>query len=143
MSLEALILFLPSCFALNMAPGPNNLLSVSNATRYGFLKAILAGIGRLIAFMGMIALAASGLAIILQTSVIVFYGVKIIGACYLFYLAVRLWHSDSSAFASDNGTKNSLPLLIKQEFFVAMGNPKAILISWSGWLWTIAITSQC
>ncbi len=29
-------LFIPSCFALNMAPGPNNLLSVNNAARFGF-----------------------------------------------------------------------------------------------------------
>lgn len=34
MDLATLSLFLPACFALNMAPGPNNLLSVSNATRY-------------------------------------------------------------------------------------------------------------
>ena len=34
MSLATLLLFLPACFALNLAPGPNNLLSISNATRY-------------------------------------------------------------------------------------------------------------
>ena len=33
MSLATLLLFLPACFALNLAPGPNNLLSISNATR--------------------------------------------------------------------------------------------------------------
>jgi hypothetical protein len=29
MDLATLTLFLPACFALNMTPGPNNLLSVS------------------------------------------------------------------------------------------------------------------
>ena len=47
MDLATLTLFLPACFALNMAPGPNNLLSVSNATRYGFRRACTAGIGPL------------------------------------------------------------------------------------------------
>ncbi|MCR7984853.1 LysE family translocator, partial [Pseudomonas aeruginosa] len=29
-------LFVPACFALNLAPGPNNLLSLNNAARHGF-----------------------------------------------------------------------------------------------------------
>ena len=49
MDLATLTLFLPACFALNMAPGPNNLLSVSNATRYGYRTSCLAGVGRLLA----------------------------------------------------------------------------------------------
>ena len=68
MDLATLALFLPACFALNMAPGPNNLLSVSNATRYGYRASCLAGIGRLLAFAGMIALASAGLAVVLQRS---------------------------------------------------------------------------
>jgi hypothetical protein len=44
MDLATLSLFLPACFALNMAPGPNNLLSVSNATRYGYRRACVAGV---------------------------------------------------------------------------------------------------
>jgi len=41
MDLATLSLFVPACFALNMAPGPNNLLSVSNATRYGYRRSCL------------------------------------------------------------------------------------------------------
>ena len=52
MDLATLALFLPACFALNMAPGPNNLLSVSNSTRYGYRTSCLAGIGRLLPFSG-------------------------------------------------------------------------------------------
>ncbi len=33
MDLATLSLFLPTCFALNMAPGPNNLLSVNQLWR--------------------------------------------------------------------------------------------------------------
>ena len=45
-------LFIPACFALNMAPGPNNLLSLHNAARQGLRPACLAGAGRLLAFAG-------------------------------------------------------------------------------------------
>ncbi|PMZ55298.1 lysine transporter LysE, partial [Pseudomonas sp. GW247-3R2A] len=94
MDLATLTLFIPACFALNMAPGPNNLLSVSNSTRYGYRISCVAGIGRLLAFAGMIALASAGLAVVLQTSELLFYGIKIVGAAYLFYLAWQLWRAD-------------------------------------------------
>jgi threonine/homoserine/homoserine lactone efflux protein len=42
----------------------------------------------------MIALASAGLAVVLQTSELLFYGIKILGAAYLFYLAWQLWRAD-------------------------------------------------
>ena len=128
MDLATLALFLPACFALNMAPGPNNLLSVSNATRYGYRASCLAGIGRLLAFAGMIALASAGLAVVLQTSALLFYGIKVLGAAYLVYLAVQLWRADPQAQAESTAAKVGLWALARQEFLVAAGNPKAILI---------------
>lgn len=68
MSLMTILLFIPACFALSMAPGPNNLLSMANAKRYGVRTACYAGIGRLVAFVGMITLAATGLATVFYTS---------------------------------------------------------------------------
>ena len=128
MDLTTLVLFLPACFALNMAPGPNNLLSVSNATRYGYRTACLAGIGRLLAFAGMIALASAGLAVVLQTSELLFYAIKIVGAAYLFYLALQLWRADPQAQSESVTAKVGTWALARQEFLVAAGNPKAILI---------------
>lgn len=128
MTLTTLALFLPACFALNMAPGPNNLLSISNATRYGLRMASVAGMGRLLAFAIMIALASAGLAVVLQTSELVFYGIKIIGAAYLFYLAYQLWSADPQAEVEPQEAREGLWQLARQEFFVAAGNPKAILI---------------
>ncbi len=58
MELWKILLFIPACFALNMTPGPNNLLSMNNAWSYGFRTAIIAGLGRICAFAGMIALVA-------------------------------------------------------------------------------------
>jgi threonine/homoserine/homoserine lactone efflux protein len=67
MDLATLTLFLPACFALNMAPGPNNLLSVSNSTRYGYRTACVAGIGpecvKTLSYLGCLSPALSGEAI--------------------------------------------------------------------------------
>lgn len=129
MELTTLLLFIPACFALNMSPGPNNLMAMNNAHRYGFHIAVFAGAGRLIAFTGMIFLAASGLAAILHTSEIIFTAIKIAGALYLFWLAFKLWTTTPTAF-SETTTSESKPYfaLARQEFLLAAGNPKAILI---------------
>jgi len=128
MDASTLMLFVPACFALNMAPGPNNLLSVSNATRYGFRRSCLAGAGRLVAFAGMIALASAGLAAVLHTSELLFYGIKTAGAIYLFYLAWQLWRAQPGGQVDSAAPAAGWWQLARQEFLVASGNPKAILI---------------
>lgn len=128
MDLATLSLFLPACFALNMAPGPNNLLSVSNATRYGFQRACSAGIGRILAFAGMITLAGAGLSVVLQTSEWLFQAIKIVGAAYLLYMAWQLWRANTETEEEIAGASVGFWALARQEFLVAAGNPKAILL---------------
>ncbi|TFH85087.1 LysE family translocator [Billgrantia azerbaijanica] len=128
MDLTTLLLFIPACFALNLAPGPNNLLSMSNAKRYGADVACLAGVGRLAAFVVMIALAASGLATVLHASETLFLIVKLLGAGYLFWLAYQLWFAAPSKELATDGRRLGLLGLARQEFLLAAGNPKAILI---------------
>ncbi|MCG7536529.1 LysE family translocator [Pseudoalteromonas sp. OOF1S-7] len=127
MTFWQLLLFIPACFALNMTPGPNNLLSLNNARCYGFRSALFAGLGRVAAFSVMIVLVASGLAVILFASETVFFAIKLAGAAYLLWLAVALWRSESSPVAEVSSGK-SLLWLARQEFMLAAGNPKAILI---------------
>ena len=128
MTLMKLLLFIPACFALNMAPGPNNLLSMANAKRYCIRVACYAGIGRLVAFVCMITLAATGLATILHASEKVFLAVKIAGGLYLFWLAYQLWIADPAEGDSEALGGKNLFQLARQEFLLAAGNPKAILI---------------
>lgn len=128
MDMSSLLLFVPACFALNMAPGPNNLLSLHNASRYGLHTACLAGAGRILAFSGMIALAAMGLAVVLHTSAWLFLTIKLIGAGYLFYIAWQLWRAPVVETALRSGEPRGIWRLARQEFWVAAGNPKAILL---------------
>lgn len=131
MDFFSLLLFIPACFALNMAPGPNNLMAMSNAKYFGFRSAFFAGGGRLVAFMLMIALAATGLAAVLYSSQFLFFCLKVAGAAYLLWLAFQLWNSKE---VSDNHSYRSSDKdvsrwkMARQEFLLAAGNPKAILI---------------
>ncbi|MCB5357842.1 lysine transporter LysE [Vibrio lentus] len=127
MEIWKLLLFIPACFALNLTPGPNNLLAMNNARCYGFQAAFVAGLGRICAFSGMIALAASGLAVVLYTSETLFFMIKLFGAMYLLWIAFNLWRSKASPIVGIERNKNWFGL-VKQEFALAAGNPKAILI---------------
>lgn len=134
LSLSTLLLFLPACFALNMALGPNNVLSLSNGAREGVRCSVLASMGRLLAFALMIAISGIGLGALLLASELWFTALKIGGALYLVWIGVRLLRSNPvslpiarnvRATARSSGT---LARLARQEFLVAAGNPKAILI---------------
>ncbi|NWO07536.1 MAG: LysE family translocator [Alteromonadaceae bacterium] len=127
-TLSTMLLFIPASFALNMAPGPNNPLALTTAKRYGSKAACCAGIGRPVAFVGMIALAATGLATGLYTSEKLFLVIKIVGGPYLLLLAFQLLTADPSGAADESPAGKNILQLAKQEFFLAAGNPKAILI---------------
>ena len=131
MDWATLLVFVPACFALNLAFGPNNLLSVTVGVQHGARPAVVAGLGRLIAFVLMIAISAAGLGVILATSALAFSIVKYAGAAYLIWLGIRILRSTPPAVSSSAGSGGagySLPELLRREFFVAAGNPKAIVI---------------
>ncbi len=121
--------FIPACFALNLAFGPNNLLAMTNGARGGILFAQKAAIGRLMVFAPMIVVSALGLSVVLSTSAIVFSLVKIVGAAYLIWLGVSLWRSSSELGKSSESTTTVTQYqAFRSEAIVACSNPKAILI---------------
>lgn len=129
MPLETLLLFAPACFAINMAFGPNNLLSLTNAARGGVTPAVLAAMGRIVSFAIMIAIAGIGLGAILAASVTVFSLVKWAGALYLVWIGIKLIRAGAPLLDDQSSVQPiSLRKLTLQELWVAAGNPKAILV---------------
>ncbi|QIG51427.1 LysE family translocator [Nordella sp. HKS 07] len=129
MPLETFLLFAPACFAINMAFGPNNLLSLTNAARIGVAPAILAAAGRIVSFAAMIAIAGVGLGAVLAASETVFTLVKYAGAAYLVWIGINLIRAGAPLMREEPGVpRASLRKLTLQELWVAAGNPKAILV---------------
>ncbi|MEM8570065.1 MAG: LysE family translocator [Pseudomonadota bacterium] len=123
------LIFIPACFALNLAFGPNNLLSMTNGARGGVVFAQQAALGRLLVFVPMIAISALGLGMVLTASALVFSVVKVVGAMYLIWLGISLWRSAKSVdIAGTVPVHASLPNAFRSEALVALSNPKAILI---------------
>ena len=117
MTLSNYWLFVPACFAVNMAFGPNNVLSLSNGAREGVRVSVLAALGRLVAFAAMIAVAGIGLGALLMASQALFTALKLAGA------------ADLARAAPEAGApEGRVRRLARQEFLVAAGNPKAILV---------------
>jgi threonine/homoserine/homoserine lactone efflux protein len=135
-SLHTYLLFLPACFALNMAFGPNNLLSLSNGARSGALHSVGASIGRLLAFTLMISITGCGLGTLLLASEPLFAALKYAGAAYLAWIGIRLLRSrpveqrvlTATGATEDRNRGALLKRHFRQEFYVAATNPKAILI---------------
>ncbi|VXB85157.1 Lysine exporter protein LysE/YggA [Burkholderia sp. 8Y] len=129
MSIQTFSLFVPACFAINMAFGPNNMLSLSNGARQGVRASVLASSGRLAAFAIMIAIAGLGLGALLLASQTLFTALKLVGAAYLVWIGIKLIRSGpQSATREEGAAPAGLARLTKQEFLVAAGNPKAILV---------------
>ncbi|MDA5093610.1 LysE family translocator [Aliiroseovarius sp. KMU-50] len=127
MTLTMLALFLPACFALNVAPGPNNVLAFANASRLDFWTAFAGGMGRMLPFALMIALVGLGLGAILAASTAAFTAVKYLGAAYLAYVGWRMWRAPKPE-TDITAAGSSVSTLIRRDFLIAIGNPKAIAI---------------
>ncbi len=120
-------IFIPACFALNCAPGPNNMLAFSNGARLGFLPALLGGFGRMPAFALLILVTIVGLGAVLATSAMAFTIIKIAGAIYLIYVGVQFWRK-AKAMAEAQSKESALKALMRRDFLIAISNPKAIAV---------------
>lgn len=124
-----LAVYIPACFAINLAFGPNNLLAMTHGAQAGTGFALRAGMGRILAFAPMIAISAIGLGVILSASAMVFTAIKIFGAAYLVYLGIKILRSSASADLSDLKPRQlEFRSAFRSEMLVAFGNPKAILV---------------
>ncbi len=124
-----LFVFLPACFALNMAFGPNNLLAMTHGAQKGVPFALAASLARLGVFVPMIAASALGLGLLMSASALVFNAVKIVGAAYLVWLGLKLLRSaPGQADRASDAMTPTLRKAFRGEALVAVSNPKAILV---------------
>ncbi len=130
------LLFVPVAVAIALTPGPNNFCGLNNGIRAGVGAALVATLGRVAAFAIFLTVSAVGLGAMLLASEAAFTAVKWVGACYLFWLGWRAWHSRefSGLEVMEGGEIKTtdapirLKALIAQEFLLGITNPKAIIL---------------
>ena len=87
LSIETIIAFVTASVVLSLVPGPDNLFVMSHSALKGWRVGFCITLGLCTGLIGHTFLVAIGVSVIFQTSAIAFNGLKVIGACYLLYLA--------------------------------------------------------
>ena len=93
LSVETVLTFIGASVVLCFVPGPDNIFVLTQSAIRGWKVGILTTLGLCSGLIVHTSLVALGVSVIFQTSELAFQGLKIIGACYLVYLAYRATRS--------------------------------------------------
>lgn len=122
----------PILMLLSLGPGPNNFTAMYNGIRVGIFAALIAVIGRNLAFCILMGVSALGLGAVIVSSSFWFNVVKWMGVVYLLYIGIKTWLAakDSLNTMEESGVEvpSSHYFRMRQEFVIAISNPKAVLI---------------
>jgi len=97
MEISHLALFVATSLLLILTPGPDLMLVMSRSIAKGQRAGLATAAGVSTGLLGHTLLAALGLGAVLQSSILLFTALKLIGAAYLIYLG---WHSLRAPHAS-------------------------------------------
>ncbi|WP_075340858.1 LysE family translocator [Tenacibaculum agarivorans] len=125
---EILVSFVFATTALAISPGPDNIFvltqSIVNGKKYGLATVF----GLMTGCIIHTTLVAFGVSEIIKTNDHLFLTIKILGACYLFYLAYKVYKSDAQiAFSLENVQQKSTLALFKTGFWMNVLNPKVTI----------------
>ena len=128
MNIDILISFALATSALAISPGPDNIYvlvqSISNGKSYGLATVC----GLITGCIVHTTLLAFGVSAIIKANENLFFGIKVLGALYLLYLAYKVFKSEADiSFDSENVPKKSLKQLFIQGFFMNVLNPKVTI----------------
>jgi homoserine/homoserine lactone efflux protein len=126
MPLEVWLLYVATCFAATLTPGPAVLMTMSVGLRGGALAAAWTGTGVCAANAIWITLSVAGLSAVMLASATLFLVLKWVGACYLIYVGLRLILKRARHSAPAPGP-TSIRGSFARGFAVQMTNPKAMI----------------
>ncbi|NLP61128.1 LysE family translocator [Paraburkholderia sacchari] len=139
--------FLVAVFLLNVTPGPDTAYIVGRSVAQGRSAGLVSALG-ISAGCCVHALAcAFGLTALLAASATAFTVIKLVGACYLVYLGVRLIFAKQSAPASatESAPRAAAPRPLRQlflsGFWTNVLNPKVVLFFVSFFPQFVSVTS--
>ncbi|MEZ4838038.1 LysE family translocator [Flavobacterium sp.] len=120
--------FLLASIALTLSPGPDILYvlsqSISNGKKFGIVTAA----GLVTGILVHTTLIALGVSAIIKQSELLFTVIKMVGACYLLWIAYQVYKAPASIDLKSNiNNKKSLLSLFKQGFVMNVLNPKVTL----------------
>jgi threonine/homoserine/homoserine lactone efflux protein len=122
---EILLSFIIASTILAFAPGPDNIFVLMQSLVNGKKQGLAVVAGLVTGCLVHTTLVAFGVSAIIKENERLFFGIKLFGAFYLFYLAFKVFKSSSDLDLSSNTvSKKSLFQLYKQGFIMNVLNPK-------------------
>ncbi|SDI32748.1 LysE family translocator [Winogradskyella thalassocola] len=128
MNFEILTAFIGATIALAFAPGPDNIYVLVQSISHGKSYGMATVCGLITGCIIHTTLLAFGVSAIIAANENLFFGIKLLGAIYLLYLAYKVFKSDASLnLNSEHVPKKSLKQLFVQGFFMNVLNPKVTI----------------
>ncbi len=121
--LEIWLTYTAACVLLVLSPGPDNLLAVGRGLSQGKAAALISGLSSGAGILFHVAAATFGLTLLMQTSAVAFWVVKLVGAAYLIWLGVKVLRS-RSLISFTPAAKQPLRIIFSTGFLSAALNPK-------------------
>lgn len=125
--IESLYLFVITTLALALSPGPDNIYVLAQSLANGSKSGIATTAGLISGCIVHTTLLAFGISAVITTSPPIFYGIKLLGALYLLYLAWSVYKSDSGLSISDKVSRKSYRQLFQQGVIMNLVNPKILI----------------
>ena len=127
MTFTTLFLYIISCFAVTVTPGPTMLLALANGTSRSWRIAGMGILGAALSDLLLIGAVSVGLGALLATSEAIFSTVKWVGVLYLVWLAVQLWRNQPAALTTNLGASSTATKAFSRSLLVSLSNPKGLL----------------
>ena len=121
--LEYFLPLLTLCMIQSGTPGPNNIMLTASGKNFGYIKTIPHMLGVVLGFLTLLAVLSLGLITIFNQYPIVQTFLKYIGACFLLYLAYRIYSSDNKY-----DSLKSRPFTFIEVTLFQYVNPKGIMM---------------
>lgn len=125
--IENLLSFSLATMALALSPGPDNIYVLTQSLVNGTKSGVATTAGLISGCIVHTTLLAFGVSALITASEGIFYGIKVFGALYLFYLAYTVLKSDPSIVFDENTPKKSSRDLFKQGVIMNLVNPKVMI----------------
>lgn len=111
-----------------ISPGPDNIYVLVQSITNGKVFGIATVCGLITGCVVHTTLLAFGVSALIKANESLFFGIKVLGALYLLFLAYKVFKADSKIeFDGVNAPKKSLKQLFVQGFFMNVLNPKVTI----------------
>ncbi len=128
MNYDVLISFVFAVAALAISPGPDNIFVLMQSVVYGKKYGIATVIGLMTGCIVHTTFIAFGVSALITSQPSLFFGIKILGAIYMLYLAFQLYKSSSDVRLDSNSVeKKTTVQLFRIGFFMNVLNPKVTI----------------